>query len=535
MFALASLVHGARAGEPGLFVAFEEDARRVIANAASFDWGLADLVKRNRLYVLDARLPQAVIQGGAFDLQGLLAGVGALVRRMRAERLVLDGIDLLLGALGSPDLERRELFALHEWLSKSGLTTLLTAKTEGVEKTAHAPYLSYLSDCVVVFRTAVEHGIAQRRLRVAKLRGSAHSANEFPLLVSTSGIEVATYGPATRDYRASTRKVSSGIARLDHMLGGGFFRGSSILVTGAPGTAKSTLGAAFAVAACERGEKTLLVSLDEPGDQIVRNMASVNLRLRPHMESGLLHLLPIHPRGDSAEEHLAQIRSALVAHGARNLIVDPISAFGGALGVSPVDPAKRLLDLARRRGITVVATSLLEGPDAGVESSAAGISTVADTWIHLSYLVHGGERNRALTIVKSRGMGHSNQVRELILSARGIDLADVYTSGGDVLMGTLRWQKEQQERREQEERSAAAAQRRRELELELAENRARIAVLQRELQAREAALRSLAAEHSAEMRAVETRRRQIARLRQAEHDTSPSDARSMRRRKGSAR
>jgi circadian clock protein KaiC len=293
VFALASLVHGAsHCNEPGLFVAFEESVKGITANASSFGWGLPGLLRRRRLAFHDARLPQAVFQSGRFDLQGLIAGMSALTRRMGARRLVLDGIDLLIGSLGDAELERHEILGLTEWLAASGLTSVLTAKSEGFfeGKGSSYPVLPYLVDAVVLLRFDVMNGMSQRRLRVAKFRGVAHSSNEFPLMISSSGVEVATYGPSSRQYAAPTQKVSSGVASLDAMLDGGFYRGSSTLLSGAPGTAKSTLAAAFALAACRRGERTLYVSLDESVEQILRNMATVGLALKPYVTSGLLRL-----------------------------------------------------------------------------------------------------------------------------------------------------------------------------------------------------------------------------------------------------
>ncbi|HXH07398.1 MAG TPA: circadian clock protein KaiC, partial [Vicinamibacterales bacterium] len=528
VFALASLVHGAKAlGEPGLFVTFEEDSRRIIANASTFGWGLPDLVRRGRIGFHDARLPRAVIRDGAFDLQGLLAGIGLLVDRHRARRLVLDGLDVLLGTLGDAELERRELFGLHEWLAGSGLTAILTAKTEGFLDGAAPfyPYLPYLADCVILFRMAVDERMARRCLRVLKYRGVEHSSNEFPLVISASGVEVASYGPGVRDYRAPRETIGSGIPRLDRMLGGGFYRGSSVLVSGAPGTAKTTLAAAFLLEACRRGERALFVSLDEAPAQIVRNMAAVGLDLQPHLATGRLRMYSIRPRADSPDYHLVRICRAIVEHGARALVLDPISALGGARTTDSTDPAKRLLDFAKERGVSVLATTLLAGPDASEEATAADISTMADTWIHLSYVVRSGERNRALTIVKSRGLGHSNQVRELVLSSRGVTLSDVYAAGGEVLMGTLRWEKEEAERLARLRREARAARRRHRLQLALERQRAQMAALQTEMRASAAELQRLAAERAAERRLERLRTAGLRSLRGADRDVETDEDR----------
>jgi circadian clock protein KaiC len=540
LFALASLVHGAtRYGERGLFVAFEESPKSIVTNASGLGWNIPALVQPRRLVFHDARLSESVIQGGTFDLHGLLAGIGALVKRTGARRLVLDGVDALLGSLGDAVLERREMFALNRWLARSGLTSILTAKTEGLLDGSgpQYPYLPYLVDAVVLFRVAVEDQMAHRRIRVAKFRGASHSSNEFPLLISSLGVEVATYGPPERTYPAPMETVSSGVDRLDTMLGGGYYRGSSILVSGAPGTAKSTLSAAFALAACRRHERTLYVSLDESADQILRNMASVGMDLAPYVARGLLRLQSIHPRADSADEHLARVRIAMSEHRAQNLVVDPISAFGGTSAQGHSDPGKRMMDFAKARGATTVMTSLLEGPDTSAEASSAGVSTIADTWIHLSYVIRSGERNRALTIVKSRGMGHSNQVRELTLSGGGITLTDVYTAGGEVLMGALRWEKERTEEAERARMDADSIAQREQQELALTEGRARLAVLQREIGGRVAALERFDAARHGATTIDAARRSGIETLRQGDKgvDTGASRAGRRRRRPTGAR
>ncbi len=236
------------------------------------------------------------------------------------------------------------------------------------------------------------------------------------------------------------------------MLRGGYHRGSNVLISGAPGTAKSTLAGLFAAAACERGERTLYVSFDEGAAQIVRNLRSVGIQLAPHLKSGLLKMYSTRTRGPNIEDQFGELRAKVRAHSPRCLVIDPLSALSTKVAhVASADAAQQFLDFLKGEGITVVNTSLMDGLSTD-EATATGISTIADTWIHVSYVVQDGERNRALTIVKSRGTGHSNQVRELTLSDDGVTLTDVFVAQGKVLMGVARWEWEQEEQAADEAR-----------------------------------------------------------------------------------
>jgi circadian clock protein KaiC len=494
VFALQTLVNGAREWqEPGIFVAFEEDSEQIKTNAASFGWDLDEL-SQNRLFFLDARMSADTVRTGPFDLTGMLASLDAKAREMGARRIVFDSIDVLLTLMNDPMGERQEIYRLHEWLSHTGLTGIIT--TRGDPQTPpdgqRFGFIQYTTDCTIQLATRVVDRVALRELRVMKYRGSGFRGNEFPFVIGSKGIEVAAFGLEAPDVQVGTERASTGVERLDAMLNGGYLRGSSVLITGSPGTAKSSLGACFVAAACERGERSLLVSYDETGPEIVRNMASISVNLQPYIDNGLLCLYAGRTESATAEEHLIRLRNFIQTHQPRCLVVDPLSAIiraGGefnALGV-----ASRLVSLSKGAGLTSVFTSLLESPDPAQESTPLAISTIADTWIHLSYLVQGGERNRALTIIKSRGTSHSNQVRELLLSNEGISLADVYSAGGSVLMGTLRWEREMEERNEEVRRQAELERKRRELELAVVEANARIEILQREAEARDAELRLL--------------------------------------------
>lgn len=500
IFGAQTLAAGARHfGEPGVFVAFEESAEQILENTARFSWAIHRL-RGKGIDVVDAHLPQSVVQGGEFDLLGLLAVLGQKVKAIGAKRIVLDGLDVLLAHLENPTLARREVFRLREWLDESRLTAIITAKASAADVGLSPEYdfLQFMADCVVKIQHRVAGGTALRFLRVAKCRGGPHSANEFPFTIGDAGIEVGAGAATAMEHPASNVRVSSGIDRLDAMLGGGgYYRGSSTLITGSPGTAKTTLGAAFAEAASRRKERTLLVSFDEAPAQIVRNMDSVGVRLGPHVHSGVLRMQSLRSRAASPEAHAAHVRQLLREHRARNLVVDPISA----LGLPGEDNAAQraaieILDLAKSQSITSVYTSLLGNKAALTEETPIGISTIADTWMHLSYVNQGGERNRALTIIKSRGTGHSNQVRELVLSDEGVTLADVYAAGGEVLMGTLRWERETQERRKRDQAVREADLRKKEVELSLAESRARAQAALSAQAVQEAALARVSAERA---------------------------------------
>jgi circadian clock protein KaiC len=476
IFGVQILALGAhKFGDSGILVAFEEGPEQVIENTACFDWRL-DRLDGKSLNVIDARLPESVIQGGEFDLLGLLAVLGQRAKVMGAKRIVLDGLDVLLANLSDPAVKRREVFRLREWLQSNGMTAIVTAKVDKQDGGLSPEYafLQFMADCVVTMHHRVVSGTALRFIRVPKCRGGGHSANEFPFTIGESGIEVGGGASTEMVHAAPTARVSSGIDRLDAMLGGGYYRGSSTLITGAPGTAKTTLAAAFADAACRRREPTMFVSFDESPAQIVRNVGSVGIRLDPHVRSGLLSMHSLRSRSASPEAHTAHIRNLLRLHRAKNLVVDPLSAFSFGIDAAVAQRAAvEVLDLAKSLGITSVYTSLLGNKAALSEETPIGVSTIADTWMHLTYVNQGGERNRALTVIKSRGTSHSNQIRELVLSGTGTTLADVYSAGGEVLMGTLRWEREETERRTREASKHEAALREKEAESAVAETRAR--------------------------------------------------------------
>ena len=452
IFGLQFLVHGARkCGEPGILILFEETSERVSANAEGFGWNLPAL-RRRKLELVDAQPSPDLIQSGTFDLTGLLAALGAQSKAMGARRIVFDALDVVLALLPDDAARRREAYRLHEWLLDRGLTGLITAKAGGEASSMCQPpfgFMQFMVDCAVILNHSVVRGVSQRNLRVQKYRGSAFNENEAPFVIGKTGFDVAiarSHGRA--DAKVTAERVTSGIERLDTMLGGGYFRGASVLITGFPGTAKTTLSGAFAEAACRRGERTMFVSFDSDGSEVVRNLTSVAIQLGKHVKDGTLRMVSARTITGSAENFLVRIKTQASEHRARCLVIDPVSTFAKSGNEATSHAAaERLIDWAKSEGITLVCTSLLDEMTGQTEAGTPlQISTLADTWIHLNYLVQAGERNRGISIVKSRGTAHSNQVRELILSDAGVTLSDVYTAGGEVLMGTLRWEKERAER-----------------------------------------------------------------------------------------
>ena len=414
---------------------------------------------------------------------------------MGAKRIVFDSIDVLLSLLNDSLAERRELYRLGDWLVESGLTGIITCKNNdsGQTNLDYQDFMQYMVDCAIFLRHDLENRVARRTLRIVKYRGSGFYAGEVALTLGDRGVEVVSFPQIlSRENAISTERVSSGVERLDSMLGGGYYRGAAVLLSGAPGTAKTTLCGSFLLAACERGERALFVGFDEPAQEIVRNLLSVGIDLEPHIASGLLQVKAIRSSLTGAEEHIGSLHNILQAHQPRCFVIDPLSAIiSSDADASRRNMPEQLLEMTKSTGVTMVCSSLLDSNDSMDESSDIQASAVADTWIHLSYEVHGGERNRALSIIKSRGTEHSNQVRELILSSNGITLADVYQSDGMVLMGTARRQKEIAEKDAEELLLAGVQHKRQELELAQAEVNARIEVLQREMAVKRSELEML--------------------------------------------
>ncbi|MFA5941629.1 MAG: circadian clock protein KaiC [Sinimarinibacterium sp.] len=525
VFALQSLVNAMRERqEPGIFVAFEESTRDIIANAASFEWGLPALAS-SKLFFMDAHLSPEVVQSGAFDLRGLLAMLKAKKEEIGARWIVFDGLDVLLTLLQNPMAEMREIHRIRAWLKDNAVdVAIITAKLEGDHsEIVNYGFMQFMVDCVVQLERRLEYGVALHRIRITKYRGSDFAAGEYPVSFGPAGMIVDAPEPTEIRQLATGERVSAGFERLDTMLGGGLFRGSSTLITGVPGTSKTTLSGKFMEAACLRGERTLFVSFDESADRILLNLSSVGIHLKPYVKSGLLRMYSGRTESIGAEDHLLKLKALIREQQPRCMVIDPLSAIAKAGGIAAARAvANRFIYMAKDQGITVMVTAINESDEPETEATDLQISTIADTWIHLSYLVRSGERNRALTIIKSRGTWHSNQVRELILSDAGPMLADVYTAGGEVLMGTLRWEKEDEGRARTLQRRAEFDHKREALELAEADTRARIKALQHDLDRQRIDLATYSSGNDARIVSSSVREKELRRIRSAD-PTDPTD------------
>lgn len=486
---LQILAQAVAQGDGGVFVTFEESRAQVRRNADSFRWG-ATLNESEGWTAIDARPRPGAETSGEFDIDALLAAVTAAADRCRNPWVVFDGIDQLLQREPNRMIAVDQVSQISEQCEARGWTVLLSGKTDGEALAPrHLEGIEFMLPTTLALSAKMIDRRLNRQLRIAKYRGSGHVTDEVPLIMDDDGIQLpyqadSPEGPAVA--AASDERISTGLARLDDILGGGPFRGSGTLISGRPGTAKSTLAAGFAEAAAERGERALYVSFDEMEAPYVRNLASVGIHLRPHIDTGRIRFCGLSAWSSLVAEHVLALQRLIEEFEPDCLVIDPVSALIKAAGTEgPRAATERILELARRRGITTVMTSLTGEGDPEGESTIAHVSTIADTWIVLDYNVHAGERNRSLSIVKSRGSAHSNQQRELILSSEGLDLADVYEYGSEVLMGTARVQKESEERAAARRRDMERAQRRQDLARRIEQARSEMERLQAELELEE--------------------------------------------------
>ena len=470
-------------GNGGVFVSFEESPAQLKRNADSFSWGRR-LAESDAWSAIDARNTLGAEIAGEFDINGLMAAIGSLVAKHEAPWIVVDGIDQLLQHHPDPSEAIDQVRQINEHCEQNGWTLLLSGKTvDSGLSPRHLEGIEFMLPTMLVLTAKVIDGRLNRFMRVAKYRGSAHVTDEVPVVMNDRGIQLPHLDvPSSRSVSASNERISTGIARLDELLGGGPFRGSGLLISGRPGTAKSTLAASVAEAAAQRGERTLLVSFDEMEAPYVRNLTSVGIELQPHIDADRIRFRAFAATESLVSEHLLEFQQQIEAFQPHLLVVDPVSALLKSPGNKGPRPAVEwLIDLTRKTGITTVMTALSGGGDPEGEATIAHVSTIADTWIVLDYNVHGGERNRSLSIVKSRGTHHSNQQRELLLSDAGIDLADIYEFGSEVLMGTARAQKQSEEAASSRREALEQARLRHDLERRIDQARAEIEQLSAEL------------------------------------------------------
>ncbi len=438
LFASTFLVNGAtRYDEPGVFMSFEERAEDLSANVASLGYDLDGLVAAGKIAVDHVRVERSEIEeSGEYDLEGLFVRLAFAVDSVGAKRVVLDTVETLFSGFADPTVLRAELRRLFGWLKDRGLTAVITGERGDGQLTRHG-LEEYVSDCVILLDNRVEDGITTRRLRVVKYRGSAHGTNEYPFLIDHDGISVLPVTSSGLDRAADEAIVSTGIAGLDAMLRrGGLFRGSSTLVSGVAGTGKTTIASHMADAACRRGERVLFFVLEESAQEIVRNARSSGLDLDVHVESGLLRFEAARPALHGLEMHLARMHRDLGRFRPDFVIVDPISAFRGPENEVHAT-LLRMVDLLKARGITALITSL-RTDGMVMEGTDIGLSSLMDVWVKLTDVEANGERNRALYVIKARGMSHSNQVREYRIADDGIHLIPPYVGPEGVLTGSAR-------------------------------------------------------------------------------------------------
>ncbi len=440
LLAAEFLVRGAvQFHEPGVLMAFEETEKELKANVSSLGFDLTGLVQRKKIVVDYVHIERNEAQEtGEYDLEGLFVRLGHAIDSIGAKRVVLDTLEVLFASLPNEAILRAELRRLFRWLKDKGVTAVITAERGRENLTRHG-LEEYVSDCVILLDHRVDDQIATRHLRVVKYRGALHGTNEFPFLIGEKGISVLPITSLALNHKASSQRIATGIHRLDAMLGGrGFFRGSSILLTGTSGTGKTIISCNFAQAAGRRGERVLYFSFEESPDQIIRNMHSIGLRLEPLVERDLLRFHSARPSLYGLEMHLATMFKEVAEFKPHVVIVDPITSLMD-LGTASEGKGMvtRLIDYLKANQVTSLFTSLTPGGQAPQQSEAI-MSSLMDSWLLLQDLEGNGERNRVLYVLKARGMAHSNQVREFLISNHGIDLVDAYIGPSGVLTGSAR-------------------------------------------------------------------------------------------------
>jgi circadian clock protein KaiC len=509
LLAMEFLVRGAtQFDEPGVFMAFEETEQELTQNVASLGFDLKALIAQNKLvvdYVHIAR--EEIEETGEYDLEGLFIRLNNAIESIGARRVVLDTVESLFSGLPNPLILRAELRRLFRWLKDKGVTAIITGERGENTLTRHG-LEEYVSDCVILLDHRVTEQVSTRRLRVVKYRGSTHGTNEYPFLIDENGISVLPITSLGLQHAVSIERIATGIPRLDTMLGGqGYYRGSTVLVSGTAGTGKTSIAAHFADAAGRRGERVLYFAFEESPGQIVRNMRSIGIDLQPWVDKGLLQFHAARPTMFGLEMHLATMLKTVNQFTPSVVILDPINTFVAAGNEAEVKVMlMRLVDFLKSKGITALFTSLTTGGGV-LEHTDVAISSLIDTWLLLRDIEIGGERNRGLYILKSRGMAHSNQIREFLLTDHGVELADVYVGPGGVLTGSARQAQEAQEEAERLLRQQEIERRQRDLERKRQALEAQIAALRVAFEAEEAELQQIVRQEQVrEARLVQDRR-----------------------------
>ncbi|MBI5845110.1 MAG: circadian clock protein KaiC [Deltaproteobacteria bacterium] len=507
VLALEFLYRGALMGEPGIFVTFEERADMVRENAATLGWDLAALERSGKLFILEARLPREAVNAGDFNISGLLSIIAGKARQINAKRLALDALDVLLRIYRDPYREQDELYALHDWLGSLRVASIITAKMhEDNHSACHYEFLHYMADCVINLEQRIEDRITNRLLLVVKYRGSDFGSNENPFIIIDDGVKFTPLSSTSLDYRAQTGTVSIGHPGMDEILGGPIRRGSCILISGSPGTGKTTIACAFSKAACDRKERVLYISFEESADALIDCMLSPGIDLTPAIKSGRLKILSVMPESSGVNVHLYHILQAVEQFKPDHIVVDAISS-SHRMGSEQTafDFAIRLVSIFKELGITAFFTAQLEGLGGMSEISGINISSLADTVISLRYIDIGGEMNRMMLVVKARGRRHSNQYREFVITGEGFSIADVYAGEGGVLTGSARQEQEMKERISVSRRQRAIREKEAELAAKKAASKSSNLALETEILRSELDLEALKAEEDMHKEGRQTR------------------------------
>jgi circadian clock protein KaiC len=523
LLAMEFLVRGAvDFGEPGLFMAFEENTEELAKNFASLGHDLKALVAQKKMALEFVRVERGELEEtGEYDLEGLFIRLGYAIDSIGAKRVVLDTVETLFSGLSNAAILRAELRRLFRWLKKKGVTAIITGERGETSLTRYG-LEEYVADCVILLDHRVEGQISTRRLRIVKYRGSTHGTSEYPFLIDEGGISIVPITSMGLSHVASTERVSSGIPRLDAMMGGkGYYRGSSVLASGAAGTGKTSLGAYFAQGAIARGERCLWFAFEESSSQIVRNMRSIGIDLEPAVRRGMLHFHAERPSISGLEMHLVTIHKLVNQFRPRVVVIDPITNFA-MIGSDTEIKAMltRLVDFFKMQQITALFTSLTAGETA-IDSNDVTVASLMDTWLLLRDVKSGAERNRVLHILKSRGMAHSNQVREFLLTDHGAELRDVYVGpSGDLLTGSARDALEAQEKAQALVRKQEIEGKSRELDRKRQAMEAQIAVLRAEFEVEQAEAAKTIGQDRTRAGVLAGDRIQMARLRQSDAGTT---------------
>ncbi|MDO9451424.1 MAG: circadian clock protein KaiC [Stagnimonas sp.] len=518
------LVHGARDfGEPGVFMSFEEGTEELEKNFASLGVDLQQMVKGGQLSIDYVHIERSEIEEtGEYDLDGLFVRLGYAIDSIGAKRVVLDTIEALFTGFTNTAILRAELRRLFRWLKEKGVTAVITGERGDRMLTRHG-LEEYVADCVILLDLRVDQQVATRRLRVVKYRGTTHGTDEYPFLIDERGISILPITSLGLDHAVSHKRVSSGIARLDTMLGGqGYYRGSVVLVSGTAGSGKSSLAARFVEAACERGEQCLYFAFEESPQQIVRNMASIGCDLGRWQQKGLLHFHASRPSLYGLEMHLATLHKQVALLKPQIVVIDPISNLTAVgTGNEAKSMLTRLIDFLKTEQISTLMTDLTHAGNS-IESSSEEISSLVDSWICLRDIEHQGERNRGLHILKSRGMPHSNQVREFLMSDKGMDLMDVYIGPAGMVTGSARLTQEALERANAVSSQQQAQRQQRDYERRRALLEANIAAMRLEFETTTQDMHEVLAQDAERVAMLEQGREQLARSRKA--DAKPAAA-----------